>query len=159
MSSELKRLFALIHVIIISLVFTTCNVIEPFFVVEVPTDGAFDAFFELKRWLPTKFALEFRRVDGITGIVTKAVGDVGNEVEGVAFGVAEDLIYGLNHYLDEVDVLPFVEAADVVGLGYLAFVKDDIDGTGMVFYIEPVAHVLALAIYRQGLSVSDIINK
>ena len=80
--------------------------------------------------------------------MTKAVGDVGNEVEGVAFGVAEDLIYGFNHYLDEVDVLPFVEATDVVGLGYLAFVEDDVDGAGMVFYIEPVAYVLALAIYR-----------
>ena len=48
MNFELKRLFALIHVIIISLVFAACNVIEPLLVIEVPTNGTFDAFFELE---------------------------------------------------------------------------------------------------------------
>ena len=34
-----------------------------------------------------------------------------------------------------------------------------VDGTGMVFNVEPVAHVLALAVYRQWLTVTYIVDK
>ena len=35
------------------------NVIHPLLVVEIPADGFFDAFFELERWFPAEFLLEF----------------------------------------------------------------------------------------------------
>ena len=53
-----------------------------------------------------------------------AVGYVGNEVEGVTFGMSQEAVHRLDDDLDQVDVLPFVEAADVVGVGYLAFMED-----------------------------------
>ena len=56
--------------------------------------------------------------------MTKAVGDLCYQVVGTAYGVAEEAVDGPDHDLYEVDVLPFVEAADVVGLGNLSFMED-----------------------------------
>ncbi len=77
----------------------------------------------------------------------------------MAFGVAEQTVYGADDHLDEVDVLPLVEAADVVGLGHAASVEDQVDGAGVVFDEEPVAHVLALAVDGQRLAVADIVDE
>ena len=38
--------------------------------------------------------------------------------------MAEQAVHGLDDDFYQVDVLPFVEAADVVGVGYLAFMED-----------------------------------
>ena len=46
---------------------------------------------------------------------------------------------------------------DVVGLGNLTLVENHIDGTGMVFYIKPVANILSLAINRQWLAMADVV--
>ncbi len=69
----------------------------------------------------------------------------------VAFLSAEQSIHGLDNHLDDIDVLPLVETADVIGLGYLTLVKNHIDGTGMIYYIQPVAHVLTLTYTGNGL--------
>ena len=61
--------------------------------------------------------------------------------------------------LDDVDVLPLVEASDIVGFGNLASVEDKVDGPRMVLDIEPVAYVLAFAIYGQWLAVADIVDE
>lgn len=37
--------------------------------------------------------------------------------------------------------------------------EDDVDGAGVIHYIQPVAHVLALAIYRQRFAVADIVDE
>ena len=78
----------------------------------------------MQAWFPAQFAFQLRRVDGVTQVVALAVGYVGNEVEGVAFGVSQEAVHGLDDDLDQVDVLPFVETADVVGVGDLAFMED-----------------------------------
>ncbi len=91
--------------------------------------------------------------------MAQAVRDIGDEVHVLAFGTAEQLIYSLDDDLDDVDVLPFVEAADVVGFGNFAVVKNHVDGAGMVFHKEPVAHVLALAINRKRFLVADVVDE
>ena len=91
--------------------------------------------------------------------MAEAVGDVGDQAERMALGVAEKTVYGLDDDLDEVDVLPFVEAADVVGLGDLAVMEDHVDGTGMVLDEEPVADVLSLAVDRQRFAVADVVDE
>ena len=91
--------------------------------------------------------------------MAQAVSHVGDEVHVLAFGTAEELINGLDDDLDDVDVLPFVEAADVVRLGNLPVMENHIDGAGVVFHEEPVAHVLALAVNRQRLLVADIVDE
>ncbi len=56
--------------------------------------------------------------------MSESVGDVGDQTLALTFRVAEKTVNGLDDDLDEVDVLPFVEAADVVGVGGLPLVED-----------------------------------
>ena len=63
-----------------------------------------------------------------------AVSNVGYEVEVSAFWTAEKAIHSVDDDLNDVDILPFVETADVVGVSHLAFVKNKVDGAGVVFY-------------------------
>ena len=52
----------------------------------------------------------------------------------------------------------YVETANVVSLGNLALMENHIDGTGMIYYIQPVAHVLTLTIYWQWLAMTDVVD-
>ena len=91
--------------------------------------------------------------------MASTVCDVGDQVHVGTFGATQQAVDGINQDLDEIDVLPFVEATDVVGLSDFALVEDEVDCTGMVHHIEPVAHVLALAIDRQRLAVTDVVDE
>ena len=91
--------------------------------------------------------------------MSEAVGNVGDEVEVFTFLTPKESVNGFDDDLDDVDVLPLVEAANVVGFGNLALMKDKVDSTGMVFYKEPVTHVLALAIDRKGFAVADVVDE
>lgn len=127
--------------------------------IEVPSDCLFYSLFELEGWFPAEFILQLGRIDGISKIVPSAVGDESNEVEAVTFRVAEDTVYGADHHLDEVDVPPFVETSDVVGVAVLALVEDEVDGAGVILDIEPVTDILAFSIYRERLAFAYIIDK
>ena len=91
--------------------------------------------------------------------MTEAVGDVGDEVEIFAFLTAKESVNGVDDNLYYIYVLPLIETADVVGLCHLALMEDKVDGTGMVFHEEPVAHVLSFAIYGEWLAVTDIVDE
>lgn len=88
-----------------------------------------------------------------------SVGDVCDEVERFSFRISEKTVNSLDDDLDEVNVFPFVEASDIICVGYFAFVENQVDGAGVVFYKQPVAHILALAIHRQRFAVADIVDK
>ena len=133
--------------------------IHPFLVLEIPFHGLLDSLLKLERWLPTQFLLKLARVDGITHIVPLSISYVGDKVHILAFLSAEQSINGLDDHLDDVDVLPLIETADVVGLGNLTLVENHINGTGMIYYIQPVAHVLTLSIYRQWLAMTDVVDE
>ena len=148
-----------VHFFVILLVVAARDVVKPFLVVEVPAHRLLDAFLELQRRFPAQFLLELGGVDGIAGIVAQAVRHVGDEVHVLAFGTAEKPINGLNHDLDDVDVLPFVESADVVGFGNFAVMENHVDSAGVVFHEEPVAHVFALAVNRERLLVTNVIDE
>ncbi len=126
---------------------------------EVPSDGLLNAFFELEGRFPAEFVVKFGGVDRISKIVPCTVSDECYEAEAVAFRMSEDAVNGLDHHLDEVDILPFVETSDVVGVAVLTFVEDEVDGTGMVFHIEPVTDVFAFAIDREGLTLTDVVDE
>ena len=108
---------------------------------------------------PAEFLLELGGVDRVAGVVAQAVRHVGDEVQVFAFGAAEELVDGLDHDLDDVDVLPFVEAADVVGFGNLSVMENHVDGTCVVFDKEPVAYVFALAVNRERLLVANVVDE
>lgn len=151
--------FGLIHVLVVTLVVAAGHVVEPVLVVEVPAHRLFDAFFKLQRGLPAQLVLELAAVDGIACIVTRAVGDVGNEVEILALGTPQQAVDRANEHFHDVDVSPLVETAYVVGLGNLALVENHIDGARVVFDVEPVAHVKALAVHGQRLAMTYIVDK
>ena len=127
--------------------------------VEIPTDRLFNALFELERRLPAQFALQLRRINGVTHVVTGAIGNKSDEVQVFAFLTAKQTIDRLNQYFDEVNVLPFVKATDIVGFGRLSLVEDQVDGTGVVLHVEPVAHILALTINWQWLTMANVVDK
>ena len=133
--------------------------IHPFLVLEIPFHGFLDTLLKLERWLPTQFLLQLSRVDGITHIVTLSVCYVGDKIHILAFLSAEQSINGLDNHLDDIDVLPLVETTDVVSLGNLALMENHIDGTGMIYYIQPVAHILPLPIYWQWLAMTDVVDE
>ena len=91
--------------------------------------------------------------------MAQAVGHVSDEVHVLAFRATQELIDGLDNDLDDVDVLPFVEPADIVRLGNLPVMENHVDSAGVVFHEEPVAHVLALAVNRQRLLVADVVDE
>lgn len=77
----------------------------------------------------------------------------------MSFGISEQTVNGLDHNLDEVDVLPFIEASDVVGLGGATLVEDEVDGAGVILDIEPVTYILAFSIDRKRLSLAYIVDE
>ena len=117
--------------------------------VKVPSDGFFYAFFELEGWLPAKFGLQLGAVDGITGIVTETVRYIGNESQTMSFRMTEDTVHCIYHHLDEIDILPFVESTDIVCFSVLSFVEYQVNGTSVIFHIEPVAYILTFAVDRK----------
>ena len=133
--------------------------IHPFLVLEIPFYRFLDTLLKLERWLPAEFLLQLSRVDGITHIVTLSVCYINDEIHILAFLSAEQSINGLDSHLDDIDVLPLVETTDVVSLGNLALMENHIDGTGMIYYIQPVAHILPLPIYWQWLAMTDVIDE
>ena len=51
----------------------------------------------------------------------------------MAFGVAQEAVSDLHQQVDEVDVAPLIEASDVVGVGGLPLVEDQVNGACVVF--------------------------
>ena len=74
----------------------------------------------------------------------------------LTFLASKQTVNSVDNNLYDVDVLPLVKSSDVVCLCHVSFMEYKVDGTGMVFNIEPVAHVLALTVYRQWLTVTYI---
>ena len=91
--------------------------------------------------------------------MTFAVCHVSDEIHILAVLAAEQAVNGFYDNLDYVDVLPLVEAADVICVCYFSIVEDDVDGPCMVLDIQPVPHVLALAVDGQRLLVTDVVYK
>ena len=149
----------LIHLLIILLILPRRDVIHPRLIFEIPAHRLLDALLELEAWFPAQFLLELGRVDGVAQVVTGTVGHIGDQAQRLALGITQQAIHRPDDHFDQVDVLPLVEAANVVGVSYLALVEDQVDRPGMILHIEPVAHVLALAIDRQRLALADVVDE
>ena len=133
--------------------------IHPFLVIEIPLHGLLDSLLKLERWLSAEFLLQHSRVNSIMHIVTLSVCYISDEIYILAFLSAEQSINSLDYHLDDIDILPLVETNDVVSLGNLALMENHIDGTDMIYYIQPVAHVLTLTIYWQWLAMTDVVDE
>ena len=130
-----EMLSVFIHFFVVAFVVAGGDIVHPFLVVKIPTDGLFDAFLKLEGGFPVEFTLEFAAVDGIAHVVAEAVFDKGYQFVAVSFGIAKEPVNSLYDYLDDVNVFPFVESADIICFGYFAVMEYGVDGTGVVFDI------------------------
>ena len=103
--------------------------------------------------------MQLSAVDGVAHVVPRTVGDEGDEVLVFTLGASQLVVDGTDQQADDVDVLSFVESADVVSLGHGAMVEDGVDGAGVVLHIEPVPYVLTLAVNGQRFTVSDVVDE
>ncbi len=157
--SFFKILSIPIHLLVVLLVFAAGDAAHPGLVVEVPADGLLEALLELEGRLPAELPLELPAVDGIAKVVAGAVGDESDEIVILTFAAAEEPVSDAYESLYHVDVLPLVEAADVVGLAVLPFVENEVDGPRVVLHVKPVADILSLSVDRKRFAVTDIVDK
>ncbi len=132
---------------------TRLHVCDPVGVVQVPLHGFADTGLEGFGGLPAEFGFELARIDGVAAVVASAVGHVG-DLFGVALavGAGAQLVEQGAHGVDDLDVGLFVPAADVVGLTQTAAFEHAADGAAVVFDVEPVADLHAVAVHRQRLA-------
>lgn len=91
--------------------------------------------------------------------MSQTVGYVCDQIHIFAFLSTQQTVYCIDNYLDDIDVLPFIETTDIIRFGNLSVMENYVDGPCVIYYIQPVAYILTLAVYRQWLAVTDIINK
>ena len=84
------------------------------------------------------------------------VGDLGVVAAAVRFGAhfIEQGAHGVHNF----DVGLFVPTAHVVGLAQAASFQYAADGTAVVFHVQPVTHLHAIAINGQGLTGQGVDN-
>ena len=81
------------------------------------------------------------------------------EVHVLAFLSSEQTVNGFYDSLDDINVLPLVETADIVSFCNLSIMEYGIDGACMVFNIQPVTYILTLTIYRKRLAIANVIDE
>ena len=122
--------------------------VQPFCIGQVPVDRFGQPLFKCYRWLPAQRFVDLAGIDGITPVVTGTVFDISNELLTGSGTAAQLFIHQLTQQFHQVDVFPFIESADIIGLTGYTFVKHCIDGRCMVFHIKPVARILTITINR-----------
>ena len=121
----------------------------PRLVGHVPVDGGLQALGEVGvLWLPAELAAQLGGVDGVAAVVAGAVLDP-IEVVGV-------LAHHLQDHAQDRDVVPLAVGADEVGLSVATLGQDVPDGARVVLGVDPVAHVLALAVELGANAVNDV---
>ena len=119
---------------------------------QIPFHGLHDAGFEVFIRMPAEFRRNFGGVDGIAQVVARAVGNKGHEffVLRAVLARAAFIQNGADRVQD-LEIVPLVVAADVVGFAASALMENEIHGLAVIEHIEPVADVRAVAVHRNGL--------
>ena len=60
--------------------------------------------------------------------------------------------------MDDLDVLLLVVSADIVSLEQSSLLLYHVDGLRMILYIQPVADIFAVSVYRKLLAVKGIVD-
>jgi len=88
--------------------------------------------------------------------VACAVCHVGDEFFARPLRPAQQAVNDADEQADNIDILPFGKATDVVCVADVSPVEDDVNGAGVILHIEPVAHVLPLAVDGKGFALQDV---
>ena len=106
---------------------------------------------------PSEFALELGGIDRVAEVMPGAV-FYKRDLLGVGFavGARPEFVEQTAEEANEVDVLAFVVAANVVGLADAAFGDDGVQGFGVVSDVEPVTDVFTFAVNRDGVAAQGL---
>src|SRR5699024_7189618 len=102
------------------------------------------------------------RGNGITAVMAFTVFHIGDQIladqllPGISF--RKHLLKSIQNDVDDLDILLLIMSADIVGLEQASFLLNHIDSFGMVHYIEPVAHVFSVSVYRKLLALKRVID-
>ena len=123
--------------------------LPPGAVLSVPLDGGLQSGFEVGvRGLPAELGLQFGGVDGVTAVVARTVLD------------PVERVFRLSHHLQDHaqhgDVVLLAVGADQVGLADTTPGQDGPHAAGVVLGVDPVAHVLALAVQLRADALEDV---
>jgi len=102
--------------------------------------------------------MELSAVQRVSSIMAGTVRDEGDELGVVLFGFAGLLGKGVQEQVDEVDVAHLVAATDVVGGTRSGFAQDGVDGPAVVFDVQPVTDVEAVAVDGDGFTSQGLLD-
>ena len=135
------------------------DVLHPHLVIKVPLDGFADAGFEGFGGFPSKLAVDLGRVDGVAAVVAGTIGDIGDLLfVALTILAGGELIKDGAEGVDDVEIRFLIPSADVVGLPHPACLEDTAYGGGMVPHVEPVTHLLAVAVDGKELAGEGIMD-
>lgn len=107
---------------------------------------------------PAEFAVNLRGVNRVAAVVAGAVFHEGNELARTAAELRGEFINEVADEFHDAEVGPFVVAADAVGLASAPAQEGLPEGLRVVGHVEPVAHVHAVAINRDGLAGGSLVD-
>ena len=87
------------------------------------------------------------------------VGYIGNQMFTCTFGIAQQTVNRLDNHFDKVNVFPFIETTYIIGIRYFSLMENQIDGTSMIHYIEPITHILPFSVNRKRLAMTDVVDE
>ena len=83
--------------------------------------------------------------------MTETIGNIGNQIQVCSLWATKESIDSCDNGLDDINILPLVEATNVVCFCNSSIVEDGVDSACMIHYIQPVTNILALTIDREGV--------
>ena len=84
---------------------------------------------------------------------------ISDQMIGSPFGTPQQTVRYLDQYFDQIDILPFVKTADIIGIPDFPFMKNQIDSPCMIFDKQPIPDIFSFSIHRERLIMTNIINK
>src|SRR3954471_11180615 len=132
---------------------------------EIPAHGGAQPFLEALSWRPAELAPDLRVIDGVAAVVAGTVGDegleraVGGDAAGGEGGGAGRRAHALERVADGVDDLqvgPLAASAQVVALARPAAPQHLQPPAAVVFHVDPVADVAAVAVDGQRPAVEGV---
>src|SRR5579875_1182984 len=129
-------------------VFAALDMLHPLAVSLIPLDGDGKASIKIHLRRPARQTLELFTAERVTPVMSWAV--CYPRDQGLRF------MGGLQDAANHFDIGKRAVPADVVNFAGLAFLQHAENGTAVIFYIEPVAYLLAIAVDGEGLLFQSV---
>ena len=130
---------------------------------KIPGHGLPDAVLEICLGVPAHLRPDLVRRDGVAAVMTLPVGHICDQVVGdkgfSRIAVRQQLLQRIQHGMYDLNVLPLVMAADVVGLEEPALLLHHVDSLAVILHIQPVADILSVAVHRQRAPVKRVVDE